>query len=416
MRLIITMYRFRKLLTGVALGSLVLLSGSLLFAGDRPLSYRETKVIYKAKASLDRGNAQQCVDLLEQFISKDHTDVPYQFYMLLGNGCFQLNNAEQAGEAYRKALTIRPENPDLLVNYATALYMQEKYKEAAEAFAKSFKCRKAEDPDLLYRAGACYYQGELYREAKGVLDTLMAQAESPRKEWVELLVFTDVKLKNWDNAIKVLKKLVQQEPNDAKFWKLLAHVSINQGNYQDSVVSLEIAYHLKDPSKSELEGLASLYSYLGVPLKAAEILTKAYGTDQDTKQLLQIARLYARGYMQNDALRLYRIVLHEVPSEVLVKEMISLLYESCEFHEMVALVEQAVNQYGFDDPSLYLMKGYAAWHLQDWDLAQSSFKVARASKRYRNQAEGALEIITGLMAAKTNVIASATDTVPESHS
>jgi hypothetical protein len=83
---------------------------------------------------------------------------------------------------------------------------------------------------------------------------------------------------------------------------------------------------------------------------------------------------------------------------------------------MVALVEQAVNQYGFDDPSLYLMKGYAAWHLQDWDLAQSSFKVARASKRYRNQAEGALEIITGLMAAKTNVIASATDTIPESHS
>ncbi|OPL13727.1 MAG: hypothetical protein AVO38_13010 [delta proteobacterium ML8_D] len=416
MRLIITNYRFRRLLAGFALGSLVLLSGSLLSAGERPLSYLETKVIYKAKEILDRGDAQQCVDLLEQFLSKDHTDVPYQLYMLLGNGCFQLNNAERAADAYKKALNIRPKNPDLLVNYATALYMQEKYKEAAESFVEAFKCRKAEDPDLLYRAGACYYQEGLYREAKGVLDTLMALTDSRQKKWVELLIFTDVKMQNWDNAIKVLKELLQQEPNDAKFWKLLAHVTINQGNYEDSAVSLEIAYQLKDPSKSELEGLASLYSYLGVPLKAAEILNKAYGEDQDPKQILQIARLYARGYMQNDALRMYRTVLNKVPSEVLIKEMISLLYESCEFREMVALVDKALNQYGFDDPSLYLMKGYAAWHLQDWDLAQSSFRLATASKRYRNQAKGALEIITGLMAAKGNVIASATDTIQESHS
>jgi cytochrome c-type biogenesis protein CcmH/NrfG len=416
MRLIITICRFRKLLAGFALGSLVLLSGSLLSAGERPLSYLETKVIYKAKEILDRGDAQQCVDLLEQFLSKDHTDVPYQLYMLLGNGCFQLNNAERAGDAYKKALNIRPQDPDLLVNYATALYMQEAYKEAAESFIKAFKCRKVEDPDLLYRAGACYYQEKHYREAKGVLNTLMALTDSPQKKWVELLVFTDVKLQNWDNAIKVLKELLQQEPNDAKFWKLLAHVTLNQGNYEDSAVSLEIAYQLKDSSKSELEGLASLYSYLGVPLKAAEILNKAYGEDQDPKQILQIARLYARGYMQNDALRMYRTVLDKVPSEVLVKEMISLLYESCEFREMVALVDQALNQYGFDDPSLYLMKGYAAWHLQDWDLAQSSFRLATASKRYRNQAKGALEIITGLMAAKGNVIASATDTIQESHS
>ncbi len=416
MRLIIAICRFQKLLAGVVLGTLWVLVGSQVLAGDRPLSYRETKVIYKAKACLDRGDAQQCVSLLDQYLSKDHADVPYQFHMLLGNCWFRLNNAKRAGEAYRKALEARPEDPDLLVNYAIALYVQEKYKEAAEVFAKTFRLKKPEDPDLLYRAGASYYQGGLYQETKSVLDTLTAQTESLKKEWVELLVFTDVRLKNWDDAIKVLRELVHQEPEEAKFWKLLAHVTLNQGKYEDAAVSLEIAYHLKDPSKSELEGLASLYSYLDTPLKAAEILTMAYGTDQDPKQTLYIARLYARGYLHDEALRLYRTVLDADPSEVVVKEMVSLLYESAKFQEMVALVEQAVEQYGFEDPSLYLMKGYAAWHLQDWDLARSAFQVAKASNRYRSQAEGALEIISGLMAAKTKVVAAASETVHKSHS
>lgn len=416
MRLIITVCHFRRLFAGFFLGTLCVISGSQVFAGDRPLSYRETKVIYKAKAYLDHGNAQQCVGLLGQYLSRDHTDVPYQFYMLLGNCWFQLNNARQAGEAYQKALELRPKDPDLLVNYATSLYVQEKYREAAEVFARTFRLKKPERLDLLYRAAASYYQAGLYHKARGVLDTLMARTKDMKKKWVELLVFTDVRLKDWDDATKFLTRLVHQGPEEAKFWKLLAHVRLNQGKYKDAAVSLEIAYHLKDPSRPELEGLASLYSYLDAPLKAAEILTKAYDTNQEPKQTLHLARLYARGYQYDKALRLYRAVLDQDPSEVIVKEMVSLLYDSGKFWEMVTLVDQAVKQYGFKDPSLYLMKGYAAWHLQDWALARSAFQMAKASDRYRSQAEGALEIISGLIEAKTEMLASASETVRKSHS
>jgi tetratricopeptide (TPR) repeat protein len=416
MRSIIARVRFRKLLAIFVLATMGVLAGSQVLAGDQALSYRETKVIYKAKELLDRGEAQRCADLLAQYLDKHNGNVPYQFHMLFGNAWFQLNNPERAGQAYQRALEARPEDPDLLVNYASASYMQQNYREAAEAFAKAYRFKESKDPDLLYRTGASYYQGGFHQEAKRVLDTLMVQTENPKKEWVELQVFTDVRLKNWDAATRILRDLLQQEPEEAKFWQLLAHVALNQGNYEQAAVSLEITYQLKEPSNSDLEGLASLYSYLNAPLKAAEILTRVYGTDMEPKQTLHLARLYARGYLHDEALRLYRDVLDEDPREVVVREMASLLYENAEFQEMVALVDQAVHQHGFEDSSLFLLQGYAAWHLGNLGLAHSAFQTAGASDRYRNEAEGAMEIISGLMTAKTKVSALSPETVRESHS
>jgi tetratricopeptide (TPR) repeat protein len=326
--------------------------------------------------------------------------------MLLGNCCFQLNDVKRAENAYCKAIEARPEDPDLLTNYAIASYMQENYKRAAEFFVKAFKLKEPKDATLLYKAGASYYQGEQYQEAKNALDRLKAHTDNLKKEWIELLVFTDVRLKYWDEAIDLLGELLQQEPEEAKFWKLLAHVKVNQGKYEDAAVNLEIAYQLKEPTRSELEGLASLYSYLNCPLKAADLLATAYDNNLNSKQTLQIARLYARGYMHDEAIRLYRTILEQDTSEVAVKEMASLLYESARFQEVVSLIERAVQRYRLEDASLYLLKGYAAWHLKDWDTALSSFHMAKASNRHRSQAEGALKIISGLMEARTKSVAS----------
>ncbi|MCK5380164.1 MAG: tetratricopeptide repeat protein [Candidatus Latescibacteria bacterium] len=122
----------------------------------------------------------------------------------------RLKQPDQAIAAYEKAAALNPEDENLPYNIAVLYSNQEKYEQAVEYYKRALQL-KPDDLDAKFNLALAY-------------------------------VF---KLAQWDEALPILKELVQTEPGNVEAWEMLSVVYARKGEVAESKRAYEKAEELK---------------------------------------------------------------------------------------------------------------------------------------------------------------------------
>lgn len=379
----------------VILFILVLSLYGTVSTADAAMTFKQNKLLYQAQKTLNIGDAAQCIRMLEDHIAEQQDQVPYQVYSLLGASYHLQKDYSQAAKNFTTALNLQPEDTHISTNLATCYYLDSHYKQAGEQFAHSYLLSNSTSPELLYQSAIAFIQGGDYGDAKHSLTALLDSGVPAKNSWYELLLSCHIELQEWQLGQQLLDQLLSIQPAHEPYWRLKAQISMQQEQFLAAAAALEVALHLSKDNYANLTQLASLYRYLQAPLRAADLLKRAYGTTPTAQQSAEIARLYHQGYAFEQALSEMHTALQNHPNdEELLNLNAQLLYDSGNYQQ---LLELAVTP---ELPSQNLLQGYAAWQLGQWQVASSHFNRALKDRRFAAQARNALEVINLLAEAK----------------
>ncbi len=362
---------------------------------DAKLTFRQNKHLYQAQKALQVGDAQQCVTMIHSYMAEYPDDIPAPFYTLLGTSYHRLNDTPKATQAFAKALELQPDDAQLSINLATCYYLDNHYDLAGRQFAHSYQLQQTKDPELLYQSAIAFIQGQQYPQAKHSLTTLLNSGVAAKANWYELLLSCHIELKEWRQGQKLLDRLLHQHPEHEPYWRLKAQIALQQEHYPEAASALEVTLRLHGDNREDLTQLAGLYRYLQAPLRAADLLTRAYGTAPAAQQSLEIARLYHQGYAHDQALKVVDSALQRTPKdEELHSFKAQLLYDRGSYQQLLSLAATSAT------PRRHLLQGYAAWQLGQWQTARNHFKQALSDRRFRSQARNALDVLDLLAQAE----------------
>lgn len=359
------------------------------------LTYGEARVIYKAQKFFDAKDYSRCIQVLETYLQEapetDHRD----FFLLLGNSYYQLQDFGKAANVYARGVTSHPQDASLNLNLALALANNQQPQKAGRQFIKAYQVQQMQDSDLLYQAGAQFIKAKSYQEARTVLRQLLEKHQPAKQPWLELLLYACVETKNYDEAIHVTEQLLAQNPQQVTYWTYLAQLRLQQGKLPEAAAAFEVAYQYALPSATELHQLADLYSYLNLPLRAAGTLERGAEAKASRKGLEQLAELYRRGGRYDKADQYLQQVIDRWPDPQVYLQEAELLYDQSKYAEALQLLTTANRRYP-NTPQMLLQMGFTAWQLENWQEARKCFTAARRFSDTRNSAESALTIIDGL--------------------
>lgn len=362
------------------------------------LSYEEQKALYEAQQKLKQKNYNQAISILKSYM-EEHEDISNRTYFLLGNCWHEQGNVAKANQAYAQGLEIYAKNSNLLLNYAISCYEIEQYSNAAKSFKELYQISKEPDPEYLYRAGVSYFHAEELGQAQKVLQKLIKiQGDKIKPEWIELLIHTSIRLKDWDVAKSYLYRILKVT-SKKQYWKLLAQVFLQQKRYKQAASVLELSYSIYPPKVSELKELASIFTYLNLPLKAAKTLEKAYGKNKDQEELLKLSQLYAKAFRYEKSIEIIDEAIRANSNSSLYLKKGRIYYQDRRYKKAIKALQKSLELSPKQAEALILL-GYSAWHLRDWNLAKRAFVKAKEFSDYRQQAKSCINSINSILRAR----------------
>ena len=189
------------------------------------------------------------------------------------------------------------------------------------------------------------------------------KSDKPQTDWIEYAFSLAMKLENLDDAEDLGTRLLFLEPNKKKYWNQVSALYFAKEFEVDSLSALELAYENDTLNKeSDYLLLAKYYLYQKSPLKSVLVINDGIKKNiikenEENLKLLSSSYFYSRD-LENGI-------------KILVKaEKIS------------------------DDPELSFRLGTYAFDSEKYELAISSFKIAK--DRGWNDIPGRIELITGI--------------------
>jgi tetratricopeptide (TPR) repeat protein len=368
-----------------------------------PLAVQKT--LYAAQKAIEQKDYAQARELLLDYVQKYPQKPHAMIYYLLGNAWYLSHDLQKAYHAYKTGMSLDANYLPLCHNLAQVAYELGKYREAGKFFEQAYACAsqaKKTDRELLYNAALAWYQAGAYHKALQVLERLITwPADKIQKDWIELDVYVLLELKKFQKAREIISNYLAHDPALSKFWKLLAHIAIQQEDYAQAVSALEIAYKLKPPTPEEWQELARIYFYLNIPLKAAKALEKAYGPDPNPKECDELARGFAQANRLDKAIYYLDLALQKEPTSKRYLEKGQIYYSHGQWVEAARAYENALH---LDQKNglAYFMLGLCAMEMEDFSQAQKAFSQAARYSKYKDQAEAFLAALKDLGMGEEN--------------
>ncbi len=157
-----------------------------------------------------------------------------QLYNNLGTSYITIGNLEKAYENFVKASKLDPDNSITYFNIASILQIQNKHKEACEYFAKAYTIE-------------------------------------PNDSYLTAMALSEVKIQDWENAIKHYKLLATHHPEKQTFQYNLACCYEETGEYRYAIAILTKLVSMNPKSVSMSQKLAELFLKTNQPILAKDI-------------------------------------------------------------------------------------------------------------------------------------------------
>jgi tetratricopeptide (TPR) repeat protein len=233
-----------------------------------------------------------------------------------------------------------------------------------------------------------------YADALEAIDTAIGMDRKPREPWYQLKLTAHYELGQFTEAAEALERLISIRPERKNYWTQLSQIQFRLHQDQRALAVQALAWRmgLLD-EQADITYLASLYSHLKMPYKAADVLQRGIRegiVSPSSRYWDRIADAwYEAGELEQalSALREAGAVAPDGRADLRRAYVLVDLERWSEAHEAL---DRALARGGLDDRQIgeaHLLRGVARFNLgeldgagEDWSLA-GGFETAREAAR-----------------------------------
>ncbi|MCD6185939.1 MAG: tetratricopeptide repeat protein [Deltaproteobacteria bacterium] len=407
-------------------------------AGEIPYSVR--MVLFKTQQLLAKDKTFEALELLEKFQSKQPPGLKpggknpkgYQHYYInfnIGNCYLKLDNIKKASAAYKAAVTNNPEFTPAWLNLAKCYYDMEDYNEAGNCFFKGYTTAEDKTPEVLYYSAVSFmaagnnkkslevfenlfatYNEKIKLEWKQALAQLYLSTDQPlkalpyleeivaeisgksRKEWQKILLYQYISLNMKSKSLNYATRLINEDPIEPEWWKILLHIHLTDDCYQDALSALTILSYIRTLTLQETKLLADLNMNLGIPVQAVNYYEKLISEKKDSKIYEKLISACLALHKPDKALKIIDHALQYKREKKICMLKGRILFEQEKYKEAYKLYQRVAKE--MPHPGYpWLMAGYSAWYLEDITKAAYAFNSAARYPKYKKKAEKIISII-----------------------
>ena len=315
----------------------------------------EAKVLNEAQKMIQGQNYGGAATLLGDYVQKNNPEQA-EFYFLLGNAQYFRKEYSKAYDNLLKAYKIDPKNGDAAQNLGSVAWELGRYGQAGQYLEAAYNLSKNPTADMCYQAAGAYYQAKQYGNAARMCQKLINNGTVYQKAgYIELAALVFIENKQASQAKQLMQEALRRNPNNMRYWQILANVSLAQNDYVTLAMALEISYAMQPPAANKWLELANVYLYINSQARALACFQKGYGNTVDLKALRRMSQTaFAAGL----------------------------------FERGVGYLDTAIaNASGAERAKLHAEKGFILYERGLWSRAIESFRAAIAEDRTGVHAE-----------------------------
>lgn len=280
--------RKNYLITGIVL-SLCLLFAAAAMAAPK-FTAAEGKVLNETQKLIEAQNYGEAYNKISAYINANKPEKA-EFYQLLGTVHYFRKEFSKAYDAYLRSFKLDGKNADVAQNLGSVAYELGRYGDAGKYLEEAYKLAKNKTTDMCYNAASAYYLGKQYKNAARMCQILINNRSVFQKTaYVELAAISLAESQQYDAAKKLMQEALRQNPNNMRFWQILANVSLSQNDYVTLAMALEVSYALEPPQANKWVELGNVYIYINAPARALLCYQKGYGNTSDINNLRRMSQ------------------------------------------------------------------------------------------------------------------------------
>ena len=258
-----------------------------------------------------------------------------------------------------------------------------------------------EPPSPAQRFSVAYanYMSDHVEVAEQHISQAIAESSKPSDNWLRLHYQILFDLKRYAMAKNVVDELLNRDPDNEGYWRLLASHHMRLEDYKRALAAIETAYIAGSlESESDLRRIASLYGHVAVPEKAARKLEgwmqeERIAADAETWRQLGDLWMLARE-RENAKTALWRAAEMN-PDADTYEFLASIHFEDAEWQRSFEAFEQAIRLADDDTEEddmhrLEMLTGLTAMRAGHRSEAREYLTAAEASSELRGQVRGLL--------------------------
>lgn len=279
------------------------------------------------------------------------------------------------------------------------LYLaQEQWKQGAAALEEWFTVAEAPNSAAYYMLASAYYQMQDYQRALAPAKKAVEMTDKPQPAWVELVLALYLAQERWNDAIPMLKRLIAVTPDNKNYWTQLWSIYGQQENYPQALVMLELAAHAGLLTESdEYIRMADQLMYVGIPYRAAEVLTNAVDNkkvEADAKLHEKIGNAWLAAREYERAIPQFKRAFEMSGNGDMSVRIGEIQLQRNEWAGAEQALRAGLAKGGLKDThNSELLLGIALFNQNKFDEARGAFDNASRSAEHRPTARGYLQLI-----------------------
>jgi tetratricopeptide (TPR) repeat protein len=273
---------------------------------------------------------------------------------------------------------------------------QEKWQEGLNALKDWFATATNPNSAAYYLMAVAYYQLKDYKNAIPAAEKAIELSDKPQESWLQLLLALRLQNEQYAEALPILKRLLNAAPDKKSYWLQLSAVNSELQKYDDAVSAMEVAYRGGILTEAaEIKRLSELLLFVGIPYRAAQLLSKAIDDDKvkgDKKTYETLANCWiaAREYDKATQPLSRAAQLHE--NGDLYVRLAEVLMQREKWPEASDALQNALDKGKLKDTgNTKLLMGIAMYSQKKPQEARTWFQQAREYPNERKAADGWLQ-------------------------
>lgn len=365
------------------------------------VSERTFKKLSKVEKLMEKKSYQDALTLLENLKSSTKRKPELALiHQALGYLFYEKNDYKNAIANFQTSLKLNaspgPVLQNIRFNLVQLYAIDDNHKKAIHYFEEWVKKESTPAGDRLALGGSLYAQIKQYDTAVKYLKKAIASTKNPQESWFRTLLFIYFQQENYQASSKLLQKLIAAHPNNTEYWKQLYTSYYLLNDYNKALSTLEIAYENKLlKEEDQITNLAKLYIHQGTPVKAARLLNREISNNtlqKNDANLQLLANAYQQSRELDKAANIYLQLAQTGKNSELQLLAARLYLESRQWQKVIDALKNLEIKPGKEQA--YILKGMALVELGQKDKAIGEFKKAKKSADTRISASQWLEYLS----------------------